>query len=209
MLLAAFFMAVPLAQAGDAPAWMHALTSAAVPAHDEKNDAVELYSEDIFSVAPNGKIKNIRRRAFKILRPGGKDYGFVYANFDSETKISGMKAWCIPAQGKDYEVKEKDAAESALPGIADGELMNDVRTKILQIPASDPGNIVGYEIEQGDVDEFSGSEACVSRRQPMAVGGQRCESHQDGRRNAALARSCWADDGLAFSSRQCRPATWL
>jgi predicted transglutaminase-like cysteine proteinase len=127
---------------------MHALTSAAVPAHDEKNDAVELYSEDILSVAPNGKIRNIRRRAFKILRPGGKDYGMVVANFDSETKISAMHGWCVPAQGKDYEVKEKDALESALPGIADGELMSDVRSKILQIPAAEPGNIVGYEIEQ-------------------------------------------------------------
>jgi len=134
--------------AGDAPAWMHALTAAAVPAHDDKADAVELYSEDILNVASNGKMKTIQRRAFKILRPGGKGYGAFSANFDSETKISGMRGWCIPAQGKDYEVKEKDAVESALPGVANGELISDVRTKILQIPASEPGNIVGYEVEQ-------------------------------------------------------------
>ena len=148
LLLAAVFMAVPLARAGDAPAWMHSLTGVAVPAHDEKTDAVELYSEDILSVASNGKIKNIRRRAYKILRPGGKDYGWVRADFDAETKISGMKAWCIPAQGKDYEVKEKDALETALYGVTDGELMSDLRSKILQIPAADPENIVGYEVEQ-------------------------------------------------------------
>jgi hypothetical protein len=147
-MLASLLSIPPLADAGEAPSWMHALTSVAVPAHDEKTDAVELYSEDVLNVAPNGKIKNIRRRAFKVLRPGGKDYGLVRADFDSETKISGMHAWCIPSQGKDYEVKEKDAVESALLGIADGELMSDVRSKILQIPAADPGNIVGYEIEQ-------------------------------------------------------------
>jgi len=146
--LACLLGSVPRARAGDAPAWMHTLTSVAVPEHDEKTDAVELYSEDVLNVAPGGKIKNLHRRAYKILRPGGKDYGTVLANFDPETKISGMRAWCIPSQGKDYEVKEKDALESALPGIADGELMSDERTKILRIPASDPGNIVGYEIEQ-------------------------------------------------------------
>ncbi len=147
----AVLMAAPaIAHAGDAPSWMHALVSVPVPVHDEKADAVELYSEDILNVASNGKMKNIQRRAYKILRPGGKGYGVVVSDFDSETKITGMHAWCIPAQGKDYEVKEKDAVESALPGIADGELMSDVRAKILQIPAADPGNIVGYEIEQED-----------------------------------------------------------
>src|SRR6266481_1772238 len=73
-MLAAFF-SPPLTAAGEAPSWMHALTSVAVPAHDEKTDAVELYSEDVLNVAPNGKIKNIRRRAYKVLRPGGKEYG--------------------------------------------------------------------------------------------------------------------------------------
>src|SRR5262249_5167143 len=33
-------------------------------------------------------------------------------------------------------------------GVQDGELMTDLRTKVLTIPAADPGNIVGYEIEQ-------------------------------------------------------------
>src|SRR5208282_5814935 len=54
----------------------------------------------------------------------------------------------IPASGKDYEVKERDAIETSLRGVANGELVSDLRSKLLQIPASDPGNIVGYEIEQ-------------------------------------------------------------
>src|SRR3984893_18426828 len=52
----------------DAPAWMHALVSVPLPAHDEKTDAVLLYSEDILNVQPNGKIKSVARRAYKILR---------------------------------------------------------------------------------------------------------------------------------------------
>jgi len=136
------------ARAGDAPAWMHALVGAPLPAHDEKTNAVLLYSEDILSVQGNGKIKRTERRVFKILRPDGRKYGRVYANFDSETKINSIHGWCIPAQGKDYEVKDKDAMETALFGVQDGELMTDFKTKVLTIPAADPGNIVGYEIDQ-------------------------------------------------------------
>src|SRR5947209_18474644 len=130
----------------DAPGWMHALTSVALPAHDEKTNAILLYSEDVITVQSNGKMKQLTRRAFKILRPDGRRYGTVEANFDPETRISSLRAWCIPAQGKDYEVKEKDALEVA-PSEAGG-LFTDVRYKILMIPAADPGNIVGYELEQ-------------------------------------------------------------
>ena len=134
------------ALASDAPAWMHALTSVSLPAHDEKTDAVLLYSEDVTTVQSNGKIKHLTRRAYKILRPDGRGYGNLQAKFDPETRITSMHAWCIPAQGKDYEVKEKDAIE--MSAIDDGGLATDVRVKILNIPAADPGNIVGYEIDQ-------------------------------------------------------------
>ena len=137
-------------RAADAPPWMHALVSAPVPAHDERTEAVLLYSENILNVQGNAKIKTIERRAYKILRPGGREYGMIRATFDSETKITGIRGWCIPVQGRDYEVKDKEVIETALLGVANGELATDIRTKLLQIPAADPGNIVGYEIEHED-----------------------------------------------------------
>jgi len=137
-------------RAGDAPAWMHALVNVPLPAHDEKTDAVLLYSEDILNVQGNGKIKSISRRAYKILRPGGHEYGMVHAIFDAETRITGIRGWCIPAQGKDYEVKDKEVTETALMDVPNGELATDVRMKLLQIPAAVPGNIVGFEIEHED-----------------------------------------------------------
>ncbi len=139
---------VPAARCGDAPQWMRAVANAALPDHDEKTNAVLLYSEDILSVQSNGKIKKVERRVFKILRPDGRQYGTFHANFDAESKINGIHGWCIPSQGKDYEVKEKDAVETALLGVQNGELMSDLKSKILTIPAADPGNVVGYEIEQ-------------------------------------------------------------
>ena len=134
--------------AGDAPQWVHAQVNAGLPDHDEKTNAVLLYAEDTLTVQGNGKIKRVERRVYKILRPDGRRYGTVLANFDSETKINSIRGWCVPAQGKDYEVKDKDAIETSLFGVQNGELMSDVKTKVLTIPASDPGNIVGYEVDQ-------------------------------------------------------------
>lgn len=147
--LALCFTVQPV-RGADAPAWMKALVNAPLPAHDEKTDAVLLFSEDVLSVQAGGKIKSLSRRAYKILRPNGKGYGLIRANFDLETKITSIHGWCIPANGKDYEVKDKDAVETALFGVLNGELVSDIRTKVLQIPAADPGNIVGYEIEHED-----------------------------------------------------------
>jgi transglutaminase-like putative cysteine protease len=151
----------------DTPQWMRALVNASVPPHDEKTDAVLLFSEDILNVQGNGKIKKTERRAFKILRPGGREHGTVYAHFDSETKISGLRGWCIPAQGKDFEVKDKDVLETALFGVSNGELASDVRTKVLRIPAPDPGNIIGWEIEREDRPYILQDEWAFQRTDPV------------------------------------------
>jgi hypothetical protein len=142
------FICVPRSSAGDAPQWMHALVSAPIPAHDEKTDAVVLYSEINVSVQSEDKIKKTVRTAYKILRPSGRGYGEIVVPFNSHEKISNFHGWCIPAQGKDYEVKDKDGMEVSLPKIEGSELVSDVKAKLLKIPASDPGNIVGYEYER-------------------------------------------------------------
>jgi len=147
-LLAACLVLPVRAIAGDAPTWMHAVVNAPLPAHDEKTEAVLLYAEEIVNVQSADKIRSTVRRAYKILRPGGRDYGFVVVSFESHSKISNLHGWCIPAQGKDYEVKDKDGAEVSLPKIEGAELVSDVRAKVLQIPAADPGNIVGYEYDR-------------------------------------------------------------
>ena len=142
-----FSFGAPQAAAGDAPAWMHALVKAPLPKYDEKTDAVLLYSEEILNVQPSGKIKSTERRVYKILRPDGRRLGRVHAFFDSETRITSIHGWCIPAQGKDYEVKDKEALEMGLNDIENGILLTDQRMKVLQIPAADVGNTIGFEIE--------------------------------------------------------------
>ncbi len=151
--LIVFLLAVTLfasrASAGsDAPQWMHALVSVPVPAHDDKTDAVLLYSETNVTVLSADKIKTHVREAYKILRPNGRRYGTVYVNFDSLSKVNSIHGWCIPAQGKDYEVKDKDAIEQSPWADLGINLQLDEKRKVLRIPAPDPGNIVGYEFEK-------------------------------------------------------------
>ncbi len=142
----AFLAVIPCAVAGDAPSWMHAQVSAPLPPHDEKTDAVLLYSETNVTVISADKIKTTVREAYKILRPNGREHGTVAVYFNPTRKIKSLHGWCIPAQGKDYEVKDKDGAEVS-PSISGAELISDTKVKVLRIPASDPGNIVGYEYE--------------------------------------------------------------
>jgi hypothetical protein len=133
--------------AGDAPQWMHAVVNAPLPPHDDKTDAVLLYSETSVAVQSTDKIKKTVREAYKILRPGGRDYGTVFVYLNSHRRITGLRGWCIPASGKDYEVKDKEAMEISLPKIEGSELISDVKDKVLRIPAPDPGNVIGYEYE--------------------------------------------------------------
>src|SRR5258707_2110979 len=137
-----------LAVAGDAPSWIHAQAGATLPAHDDKTNAIVLYAETILTIQPNGKIKELYREVDKILRPDGEGRGVVRVYFDSQSRITNLHAWCVPVSGKDYEVKEKDAVESAIIGVDGSELVSDLRTKTLRIPAATPGSVVGYEMEQ-------------------------------------------------------------
>jgi hypothetical protein len=125
---------------------MHALVNVPLPAHDEKTDAVLLYSEINVTVVSADKIKRVVREAYKILRPQGRGLGLVRIPVYSGEKVTSLHGWCIPAQGKDYDVKDKLNLEVALD-VAGGELIGDVKMRVMEIPAPDPGNIIGYEYE--------------------------------------------------------------
>jgi hypothetical protein len=136
-----------MAYAGDAPAWLHALVNSPLPEHDDKTDAVLLYSEDTLTVVSTDKIKEHVRAAYRILRPAGREYGVVKVSLNAHKKVTHLHGWSIPQQGKDYDVGDKDSLEVAPGGVEYGELMTDVKYKVLEIPARDSGNVVGYEYD--------------------------------------------------------------
>jgi hypothetical protein len=142
ILVAGLFCARPAA--ADAPAWLRQAAKETLPTVTPETIAVILYDEKETTVQNNGEVEITYRRAYLILRPAGKDLGIFGVHFDNETKITWMKAWCIPKEGKEFEVKEKDAVET---GLTD-EFYSDDRYKVMQIPAALPGNVIGYEYHQ-------------------------------------------------------------
>src|ERR1700734_2799880 len=126
VLLCVLVCAPPAVAGGDAPSWMHALVNAPLPAYDEKADAVLLYSETNVTVLSADKIRTQVREAYKILRPGGRKHGAVFVEVNPARKIKAFHGWCIPAQGKDFEVKDKDASEVS-PNVSGAELISDVK----------------------------------------------------------------------------------
>lgn len=132
--------------AAQAPDWMHALASAPMPAHDEKDSMVVMYDETNLVVDSVDHMRTIHRRAFRILRPDAHDAGNIWVSFNRDSKVTHLRGWCIPAKGADYEVKDKEAIEAALR-IDGGDLVNDTRNKVIVIPAAEPGNLIGYEAE--------------------------------------------------------------
>lgn len=139
---------VTAAGAGPVPDWLQAQTAVVLPAYDNKTDAAVLYDETVVTVMPDGRIHSVHRRALRVLRPGGEAWSVVRANFDDRNRILHMRAWCLPENDKPFVVKEKDAIETALYGVENGELVSDLRTRVLSIPAATPGSVIGYEVEQ-------------------------------------------------------------
>jgi hypothetical protein len=148
VLIACLLVLPRAAAARDAPAWMHAQVAAPLPSHDEKTDAVLLYTETVLTVHPDGTLTRLERKVYRILRPDGERFGLLRIPYDSESRVTGLHAWAIPASGKDFETKDTDVVESAMQGILNGELATDLRMKLLRIPAASPGNLIGYELER-------------------------------------------------------------
>ena len=136
---------LPTVAAAKTPLWLKQAARIALPEYDKDINAVQLLDEQITTVDNKGRVITRYRRAFKILRPEGSARARAVVYFDKETDLTYLRAWTIPAQGKDYEVKEKDAVTL---GLSDGSLYQDTRYKVLTIPGAVPGAVVGYEYEQ-------------------------------------------------------------
>ena len=126
---------------------MQAQVNASVPEHAETTEAALLYSESILTVQPNGQLKHLDRRVYRILRDDGQGRGVVRVDFDSQTRINSLHAWSLPKEGKPYEIGLRESVETSVYGVQNGELVSDLRTKVLHIPAAVPGSIIGYEVE--------------------------------------------------------------
>lgn len=136
----------PRVLADSAPDWLRAAAQDKLPEYPKDAVAVVLLDERQTTVKDNGDSETRYRRAYKLLRPEARDtYGYAVVRFDNETKISFFKVWTITPDGKELEVKDKEAVETSL---ADFELFSDDRARIIKIPEANVGSVVGYEYVQ-------------------------------------------------------------
>src|SRR5438067_5695247 len=130
--------------AAGVPDWLRAAAATPAGSYESGVAAVVLLDETITNVKDNGEITTLHRRAYRILNPQGRSYGALAVAFDKNTRISGVAGWSISAQGRDLELKSKDAIET---NYSVENLYDDTRRLVLGIPG-DPGNVIGYEYEQ-------------------------------------------------------------
>ena len=141
LVLLGIALAIPAARA-TSPDWLRQAAAALPGTYPDEVNAVLIYDEQITTVKDNGEITTLYREAYRILRPGVHDRGRLVLPFDAETKIASLHAWCLPAQGKEYEVKDKEAIETS---VYSDSFFSDDKQKVLEIPAADPGNVIGVE----------------------------------------------------------------
>jgi len=134
------------AKSDSAPDWVHAAASQTIPEYPPDTNAVVLLDDTRYTVSPDGRAVEHRRRVVKILRPQGRGEGTVVVHFDNDSKILSMNVWSIGPDGHEYAMKDKDFTD-----VGDGEsfvAFDDDRARIAHAPAVDPGAIVAYEYEQ-------------------------------------------------------------
>jgi hypothetical protein len=131
-----------------APDWLRAAAQEKLPEYDKDTNAVILLDETQTTVHDNGEIDTLHRMAVRLLRPEAhQDFDSLDIPFDTETKISYMKAWTITSTGHELAVGDRDAVERQM--FNDLEY-DDVKVKTIQIPEANPGNVVGFEWVQRD-----------------------------------------------------------
>ncbi len=118
--------------------------AAPLPAHDDKTDAVLLYSDTALTVEPSGKLRRVERRVYRILRREGQRYGTAQVLEAPQVRLTSIHGWAAPAGARPFEAKQDDAVRVGVPG---AEWVTDLHMRVLRIPASVPGSVVGYEYE--------------------------------------------------------------
>ena len=130
----------------EAPDWVRTASRETLPAYSPSTKAVVLLEEQQTTVSKEGQISIVTRRAIKILHPDAKRrFGEFAVSFDPETRITYLKAWSLPANGKEFEAKEKDWVETS---ISEQTLYQDTRYRFVSLPYQEPGTIVAYECLQ-------------------------------------------------------------
>jgi len=127
------------------PDWMRHAASQTLPTYPADTNAVVLLDDTTYTVnGPGGDVTEHYRRVLKILRPAGREDAYLGVGFRKDEKLNFVHGWSIDSSGHEFEVKEKEFAESSE---FNESLYDDVRLRVAPAPAADPGTIVGLEYD--------------------------------------------------------------
>ena len=147
VVLGAALGALPaLAGGPTVPDWVRTAARQTLPSYPADTPAVVLLEETTLTVRPEGKSTVHVRRAVKILRQQGREYGDVAVWFNANSKVNYLHVWSIGPDGHEYAVKDNEIIERG--GEQWGVLYDDARAKIAEPPARDVNAVIAYEYEQ-------------------------------------------------------------
>jgi len=134
------------------PDWVRQAAAQPVPAYDTETNAVVLLNEETDTiVSPDNHIEHVRR-VVKILRPDGRNEGYLAVWVGHEEKLVSVHAWSVDAAAHEYELKEKDFSDR---GNASYEMYSDIFVKSATAPAAEPGTVIAFEYEIRRRDYFN------------------------------------------------------
>ena len=136
-----------LASKDSVPDWVREAAAQKLPEYPESTKAVVLLDETSLTVDKDGHAVEHVRHVVKILRPGGREDGYVFVPFDNDSKLLSLHVWSIGPDGHEYAMKDNEIAELGQPGEG-GQLYSDERARVANPPGRDPGGVVAYEYEQ-------------------------------------------------------------
>lgn len=146
---ALLLLAIPLcavASNDNVPDWVMQAAHAPLPTYPATTRAVVLLDEEVLTVQPDGTATKHVRRAFKIVRPQGRECARAEVWSDVDEKLNYLHAWSIGPDGRQYAARDKDFAEVGAD--ESGMLYIAVKARVLHPPAADPGAVIAYEYEQ-------------------------------------------------------------
>jgi hypothetical protein len=125
------------------PDWVSQAAASKLPAYPPDTKAVVLLNDTLITVGPDGQTVERDRQVIRILRPQGRRYAEILAEYSNDNKLKSFHAWSIGPDGHQYTVKDEEGHDESLGEW--GILYDDLRAKTVRPAGSDPGGVVAYE----------------------------------------------------------------
>ena len=147
-------VALPLAAADRAPAWLQEFATAEIPSYDRSVPAVVLVKQTTRTVVADGVLRTTVRKAVRILTRKGRREAVASVRYRTDSgKVRSLQAWLIRPRGEVKKYGKKETLDMA--AVAD-DVYNEVRVRVISASSdSEPGAVFGWEAQTEDRSIFT------------------------------------------------------